>query len=119
MLVDEQLALELGGLEADATLPAPANDVAVAKPSGNRAKRRAATSGRFQSTYRAVQVLEPDATACPCCRGQLHKFGEDVSRCCRASSRAAWPSTALVSHVVLWKFAWYLPLCRQVQILAG
>jgi transposase len=28
-------------------------------------------------------------------------------------------STALVSHVVVSKFAWYLPLYRQVQILAG
>ncbi|MCP3441186.1 IS66 family transposase [Bradyrhizobium sp. CCGUVB14] len=28
-------------------------------------------------------------------------------------------STALVSHVVVSKFIWYLPLYRQVQILAG
>ncbi|MDA9537034.1 hypothetical protein ACM41_12415 [Bradyrhizobium sp. CCBAU 21362] len=28
-------------------------------------------------------------------------------------------STALVSHVAVSKFAWYLPLCRPVQILAG
>jgi hypothetical protein len=28
-------------------------------------------------------------------------------------------STALVSHVVVSEFAWYLPLYRQVQILAG
>jgi transposase len=28
-------------------------------------------------------------------------------------------STALVTHVVVLKFAWYLPLYRQVRILAG
>jgi transposase len=28
-------------------------------------------------------------------------------------------STALVAYVVAWKFAWYLPLYRQVQVLAG
>ena len=28
-------------------------------------------------------------------------------------------STALVTHVVVSKFAWYLPLYRQVPILAG
>jgi transposase len=28
-------------------------------------------------------------------------------------------STALVTYVVVSKFAWYLPLYRQVQILAG
>ena len=28
-------------------------------------------------------------------------------------------STALVTHVVVSKFAWYLPLYRQVQMLAG
>lgn len=28
---------------------------------------------------RCEQVLEPEATACSCCQGQLHKIGEDVS----------------------------------------
>ncbi|WP_354112399.1 IS66 family transposase zinc-finger binding domain-containing protein [Bradyrhizobium sp. S3.12.5] len=25
-------------------------------------------------------MLEPEATACPCCQGHLHKIGEDVSK---------------------------------------
>lgn len=95
-------------------------------------------------------MLEPNATACPCCDGRLHKIGEDVSevldvipailrvlRTIRpntpaAAAPTAWcrkvlprliesgmASTALVTHVVVSKFAWYLPLYRQVQILAG
>ncbi|WP_456781672.1 IS66 family transposase zinc-finger binding domain-containing protein [Bradyrhizobium sp. USDA 3315] len=64
---------------------------------------------------RCEQVLEPAATACPCCRGQLHKIGEGVSevldvipailrtirrkyavaptagrKCCRVRLRVAW-----------------------------
>jgi transposase len=29
------------------------------------------------------------------------------------------PTTALLAHVAVWKFAWHLPLHRQVQMLAG
>jgi transposase len=28
---------------------------------------------------RCEQVLEPETIACPCCQGQLHKIGEDIS----------------------------------------
>ncbi|WP_244436064.1 IS66 family transposase zinc-finger binding domain-containing protein, partial [Bradyrhizobium elkanii] len=81
VLVDEQLALELDDLEADATLPAHANDdVAVAKPSGKPRKKARRNIGALPKHLpRCEQVLEPEATACPCCQGQLHKIGEDVS----------------------------------------
>ncbi|WP_314963582.1 transposase [Bradyrhizobium cosmicum] len=90
-------------------------------------------------------------TARPCCEGQLHKIGEDVSEvldiipailrvlrtirakygcgsCTDGVVQAQVPprliesgmaSTALVSHLVVSKFAWYLPLSRQLQIRAG
>ena len=153
VLVDEQLALELGDLEADATLPAPANDdVAVAKPPGKPRKKARRNIGALPKHLpRCEQVLEPGATACPCCQGRLHKIGEDVSEVldiipailrvlrtirpkygCRSCTdgvvqakvlprliESGMASTALVSHVVVSKFAWYLPLYRQVQILAG
>ncbi|MFH0303552.1 IS66 family transposase zinc-finger binding domain-containing protein, partial [Bradyrhizobium sp. 31Argb] len=81
VLVDEQLALELGDLEADPTLPAPANDdVAVAKPPSKPRKKARRNIGALPKHLpRCEQVLEPEATACPCCQGQLHKIGEDVS----------------------------------------
>jgi hypothetical protein len=81
VLVDEQLALELGDLETDAMLPAPANDdVDAAKPAGKVRKKARRNIGALPKHLpRCEQVLEPEATACPCCQGQLHKIGEDIS----------------------------------------
>ncbi|MHC2564627.1 transposase [Bradyrhizobium liaoningense] len=81
VLVDEQLALELDDLQTDATRPAPANDDAPAAKSPDRPRRRARRNiGALPKHLpRCEQVLEPEATACPCCQGQLHKIGEDVS----------------------------------------
>ena len=152
-LVAEQLALELDDLETGATPPAAANDDAVAaKPSDKPRKKARRNIGALPKHLpRYEQVLEPEATACPCCQGQLHKIGEDVSEvldiipailrvlrtirpkyACRGCTdgvvqakvlprliESGMVSTALVSHVVVSKFAWYLPLYRQVQILAG
>src|ERR1700722_8122611 len=153
-LVAEQLALELGDLETGVTPPAAANDdTAAAKPLGKplRKKARRNIGSLPKHLPRCEQVLEPEATACPCCQGQLHKIGEDVSEVldvipailrvlrtirpkygCRSCTdgvvqakvlprliESGMASTALVSHVVVSKFAWYLPLYRQVQILAG
>lgn len=81
VLVDKQLALELGDLETDATLPVQANDDApAAKPPGKVRKKARRNIGALPKHLpRCEQRLEPEATACPCCRGQLHKIGEDVS----------------------------------------
>ncbi len=152
-LVAEQLALELDDLETGVISPAPANDDAVAtKPAGKPRKKARRNIGALPKHLpRCEQVLEPDATACPCCEGRLHKIGEDVSEvlnvipailrvlrtirpkyACRGCTdgvvqakvlprliESGMASTALVTHVVVSKFAWYLPLYRQVQILAG
>jgi transposase len=152
VLVAEQLALELDDLETGVT-PVPANDDAPATkpPSKPRKKARRNIGALPKHLPRCEQVLEPDATACPCCKGRLHKIGEDVSEvldiipailrvlrtirpkyACRGCTdgvvqakvlprliESGMASTALVTHVVVSKFAWYLPLYRQVQILAG
>src|SRR6202140_1908868 len=153
VIVAEQLALELDDLETGVTPPAPANDDAAAtKPAGKPRKKARRNIGALPKHLpRCEQVLEPEAIACPCCQGQLHKIGEDVSEVldvipailrvlrtirpkygCRSCTdgvvqakvlprliESGMASTALVSHVVVSKFAWYLPLYRQVQILAG
>ena len=150
-LVAEQL--ELDDLETGVTPPAPANDdLPATKPAGKPRKRARRNIGALPKHLpRCEQVLEPDATACPCCEGRLHKIGEDVSEvldvipailrvlrtirpkyACRGCTdgvvqakvlprliESGMASTALVTHVVVSKFAWYLPLYRQVQILAS
>ena len=80
-LVAEQVALELDDLETGVISPAPANDDAVAtKPAGKPRKKARRNIGALPKHLpRCEQVLEPDATACPCCEGRLHKIGEDVS----------------------------------------
>ena len=80
-LVAEQLALELDDLETGATPPAAANDDApAAKPSDKPRKKARRNIGALPKHLpRCEQVLEPEASACPCCQGQLHKIGEDVS----------------------------------------
>jgi transposase len=154
VIAAEQLALELDDVETGVTPPAPANDDApAAKPPGKPPRRKAKRNiGALPKHLpRCEQVIEPDATACPCCQGQLHKIGEDVSEvldvipailrvlrtirpkyACRGCTdgvvqakvlprliEGGMASTALVTHVVVSKFAWYLPLYRQVQILVG
>jgi transposase len=80
-IVAEQFALELDDLATGVTLPAPANDDAPAtKPPGKpRRKARRNIGALPKHLPRCEQVLEPDATACPCCAGGLHRIGEDVS----------------------------------------
>src|SRR6202035_3838402 len=81
VIVAEQLALELDDLETGVTPPAPDNDDAAAtKPAGKPRKKAMRNIGALPKHLpRCEQVLEPDATACPCCDGRLHKIGEDVS----------------------------------------
>ena len=154
VITRDQLALELGDLETAVTAPDASNDDSVPqKPSGTgqRKKARRNIGALPKHLHRLEQILEPETTTCPCCQGQLHKIGEDVSEvldvipailrvlrtvrpkyACRSCTNgvvqakilprlieSGMASTALVTHVVVSKFAWYVPLYRQVQILAG
>ena len=80
-IVAEQFALDLGDLETGVTPLAANDDAPAAKPSGKapRKKARRNIGALPKHLPRCEQVLEPDATACPCCDGRLHKIGEDVS----------------------------------------
>src|ERR1700751_3375528 len=80
-IVAEQLALELDDLVTGVTPPAPGNDdLPATKPAGNPRKKARLNIGALPKHLPLYeQVLEPDAPACPCCEGRLHKIGEDVS----------------------------------------
>jgi transposase len=152
----DQLALDLDDLVTDTT-PSPAanDDEAAAEPSGTADKRRRKARRNIgalpKHLPRCEQVIEPETTVCPCCQGQLHRIGEDVSEvldvipailrvlrtirpkyACRSCTdgvvqakvlprliEGSMVSTALIAYVVVSKFAWYLPLYRQVQMLAS
>ena len=80
-IVAEQFALELDDLATDVTPPTAANDdVPATKPATKPRKKARRNIGALPKHLpRCEQVLEPDATACPCCQGVLHRIGEDVS----------------------------------------
>src|SRR5580692_3349826 len=73
-IVAEQLALELDDLATGVAPPAPGNDDAPAmkSPARPRKKARRNIGALPKHLPRCEQVLEPDATACPCCAGGLH-----------------------------------------------
>jgi transposase len=155
VIAAEQLALELDDLATGTTPPSAANEDGAAKPSAApgkpREKARRNIGALPKHLPRCEQVLEPDTTACACCRGALHRIGEDVSEvldvipailrvlrtirpkyACRGCTdgvvqakvlprliESSMASTALVTYVVVSKFAWYLPLYRQVQMLGS
>jgi transposase len=145
-----QLPLALNDLSASpvepAKLPKPANSNLPARP---RAVRN--IGGLPAHLPRVHVTIEPASSACPCCEGQLHRIGEDVSemldvvpailrvRCihrprygcrtcegavvqCKAPARpvdGGMPTIELLAHIAVMKFAWHLPLHRQVKMLAG
>jgi transposase len=75
----EQLAFDLGRTGAGA--PPPANDdepqSSAAKTKRGKAKRNIGALPAHLP--RCEQVIEPASTLCPCCAGQMHRIGEDVS----------------------------------------
>jgi hypothetical protein len=85
-VVTDQLALDLADLATDVTLPAAANDDhAPSKPAGTAGKPRKKAQRNIgalpKHLPRCEQVIEPEATACPCCQGRLHKSARTSARC--------------------------------------
>lgn len=145
-----QLPLALGDLSPiaaePAKLPSPANTNRPPRPKPARN-----IGGLPAHLPRVDIIIEPPAKSCPCCQGQLHPIGEDISEMldvipavlrvkrihrprygCRTCEGAVvqakaplrpvdggMPTTALLVHVAVMKFAWHLPLHRQMQVLAG
>ena len=96
----EQLALDLA-TEAYVAPPPPAND--DGKAPGNRTPRHKAKrniGALPKHLPRCEQVIEPETTACPCCTGQMHRIGEEVSE---ALDRA--PAVVRVLRTVRPKYA--------------
>ncbi|HME85283.1 MAG TPA: IS66 family transposase [Roseiarcus sp.] len=78
-IVAEQLALNLMG--ARAAPPPAANDETSEKPDGGKKKRKARRNiGALPKHLpRCERTIEPQTTQCPCCSGQMHQIGEEVS----------------------------------------
>jgi transposase len=151
LIIEGQMGLELGE-QADA-VTVPVVEI-IPLPPVPRGKRKAARRNIGQLPEwlpRVVEVIEPESRNCACCRGALHKIGEDFAEAldvvparvrvlrtvrpkyaCRAcesgiTQAPARPrlfdggmaTTDLVASIAVWKYAWHLPLSRQVDMLAG
>ena len=79
----DQFALDLADVVTDVT-PTAANDddapsqpVILANKSRNKARRNIGALPKHLP--RCEQLIEPETTICPCCQGNLHRIGQDVS----------------------------------------
>jgi transposase len=86
-ITDDQLALALEELETSLAKTEAEADKAedeagkAGKPANT--ERRAKRRRRFPNLDHlphVKEVIEPESTACPCCGGELHVIGEDVSK---------------------------------------
>ena len=84
---DDQLALALEEIEAALAKEEAETDKAEADKTddkgGKKARSRKPRSSRMPNLDHlphVVEVVEPESKACPCCGGELHVIGEDVSK---------------------------------------
>lgn len=79
VLVDEQLARAGRFRDGRHTTCAGQRRCGCDQAGWPRKKARRNIGALPKHLPRCEQVLEPDATAWPCCEGRLHKIGEDFS----------------------------------------
>jgi transposase len=80
-ITDEQLALALDELEtAAAEAEAEAEKADPERKAAGTRKRRASRDEKFDHLPHEEVVIEPESKTCPCCGGELHAIGEDVSK---------------------------------------
>jgi transposase len=80
-ITDEQLTLALDELEtAAAKAEAEAEKADPERKAAGTRKRRASRDEKFDHLPHEEVVIEPESKTCPCCGGELHVIGEDVSK---------------------------------------
>lgn len=78
---DEQLALALEELETSLGKAEAEDEKAdTALKTERTKKRRASRNECFDHLPHEEVVIEPESKVCPCCNGDLHVIGEDVSK---------------------------------------
>ena len=80
-ITDDQLAFALEGLETSlAKTEAEAEKADPALKAARARKPRASRNENLDHLPHVEVVIEPESKICPCCNGELHKIGEDVSK---------------------------------------
>jgi transposase len=79
-LDEDQLALGLEDIETAIAAGAASEEKADATLAASRTRERKVNRGRLPAHLpREEVVIEPPSKQCPCCGGELHRIGEDVS----------------------------------------
>jgi len=78
-IIGEQLPLDLDAQAVTSELAIPANDDQASSPPETTKKRKRNIGALPKHLPRVDLLIEPESTICPCCAGQLHRIGEDVS----------------------------------------
>ena len=80
-ITDDQLTLALDELEtAAAKAEAEAEKADPERKAAGTRKRRASRDEKLDHLPHEEVVIEPESKMCPCCGGELHAIGEDVSK---------------------------------------
>jgi transposase len=80
-ITDDQLTLALDELEtAAAKAEAEAEKADPERKAAGTRKRRASRDEKLDHLPHEEVVIEPESKTCPCCGGELHAIGEDVSK---------------------------------------
>jgi transposase len=80
-ITDDQLALALEEFEtAQSKVERHAENAAPALKAAAEKKPRASRNETLDHLPHVEVVIEPESKICPCCNGELHKIGEDVSK---------------------------------------
>lgn len=80
-ITDDQLALALDELETVAAkAEAEAEKADPERKAAGTRKRRASRDEKLDHLPHEEVVIEPESKTCPCCGGELHAIGEDVSK---------------------------------------
>jgi transposase len=80
-ITDEQVTLALDELEtAAAKTEAEAEKADPERKAAGTRKRRASRDEKLDHLPHEEVMIEPESKTCPCCGGDLHAIGEDVSK---------------------------------------
>jgi hypothetical protein len=91
-LPEEQMLLGLEDVEQVAASGEAKQDESTPDSRAARARKRRGNRGALPAHLPRIEVVvDIEDKACPCCKGELHRIGEDASERCRRSSGSSSP----------------------------
>ncbi len=119
-LPEDQMLLALEDAEQTEGGASAEAEARSAQVRAEAARRRRRNRGALPAHLPRIETtVDIEDKTCPCCKGLLHRIGEDVVVQAPAPPRlikGGMPTEATVAHVLVSKYADHLPLYRQARI---